>query len=180
MMPQKKNPDVPELVRGKSGRVIGHLIGLVTLMKSQPLAYNKDNQEDKEPLFDTADTLIDTLRIYADMMRGITVKPENMRAAVLQGFATATDLADYLVKKGVPFRDSHEVVAQAVRHADAQKCDLADLPLAVLQGFSPLIENDVYSILTPEGSLNARNHIGGTAPAQVQAQVARWRKLLAE
>ena len=112
-MPQKKNPDVPELVRGKSGRVIGHLIGLVTLMKSQPLAYNKDNQEDKEPLFDTADTLIDTLRIYADMMRGVTVKPHNMRAAVMQGFATATDLADYLVKKGMPFRDSHEVVAQA-------------------------------------------------------------------
>ena len=111
-MPQKKNPDVPELVRGKSGRVIGHLIGLITLMKSQPLAYNKDNQEDKEPLFDTADTLIDTLRIYADMMRGVTVKPDNMRAAVMQGFATATDLADYLVKKGMPFRDSHEVVAR--------------------------------------------------------------------
>ena len=180
IMPQKKNPDVPELVRGKSGRVIGHLMGLLMLMKSQPLAYNKDNQEDKEPLFDTVNTLIDTLRIYADMMRGITVKPENMRAAVLQGFATATDLADYLVKKGVPFRDSHEVVAQAVRHADAQKCDLADLPLAVLQGFSPLIENDVYSILTPEGSLNARNHIGGTAPEQVKAQVARWRALLAQ
>ena len=180
IMPQKKNPDVPELVRGKSGRVIGHLTGLIMLMKSQPLAYNKDNQEDKEPLFDTVNTLVDTLRIYADMMRGITVKPENMRAAVLQGFATATDLADYLVKKGVPFRDSHEVVAQAVRHADAQKCDLADLPLAVLQGFSPLIENDVYSILTPEGSLNARNHIGGTAPEQVKAQVARWRALLAQ
>ena len=180
IMPQKKNPDVPELVRGKSGRVIGHLMGLLMLMKSQPLAYNKDNQEDKEPLFDTVNTLIDTLRIYADMMHGITVKPENMRAAVLQGFATATDLADYLVKKGVPFRDSHEVVAQAVRHADTQKCDLADLPLAVLQGFSPLIENDVYQILTPEGSLNARNHIGGTAPEQVKAQVARWRALLAQ
>ncbi|MDO4433896.1 MAG: argininosuccinate lyase [Alysiella sp.] len=180
IMPQKKNPDVPELVRGKSGRVVGHLTGLILLMKSQPLAYNKDNQEDKEPLFDTVDTVIDTLRIYADMMRGITVKPENMRAAVLQGFATATDLADYLVKKGLPFRDSHEVVALAVRHADTQQCDLADLPLTVLQGFSALIENDVYDVLTPEGSLNARNHIGGTAPEQVRQQIARWQKLLAE
>lgn len=180
IMPQKKNPDVPELVRGKSGRVIGHLTGLIMLMKSQPLAYNKDNQEDKEPLFDTVDTVIDTLRIYADMMRGITVKPENMRAAVMQGFATATDLADYLVKKGLPFRDSHEVVALAVRHADTQKCDLSDLPLDVLRGFSDLIDNDVYEVLTPEGSLNARNHIGGTAPAQVRAQVARWKALLAE
>ena len=180
IMPQKKNPDVPELVRGKSGRVIGHLTGLIMLMKSQPLAYNKDNQEDKEPLFDTVETVINTLRVYADMMRGVTVKPENMRAAVLQGFATATDLADYLVKKGLPFRDSHEVVALAVRHADTQKCDLADLPLDVLRGFSNLIENDVYQILTPEGSLNARNHLGGTAPEQVRYQVARWQKLLAE
>lgn len=180
IMPQKKNPDVPELVRGKSGRVIGHLTGLILLMKSQPLAYNKDNQEDKEPLFDTVDTLIDTLRIYADMMRGITVKPENMRAAVLQGFATATDLADYLVKKGLPFRDSHEVVAQAVRHADEQQCDLADLPLEALQQFNNLIENDVYQILTPEGSLNARNHIGGTAPAQVKHQIERWKSILAQ
>lgn len=178
IMPQKKNPDVPELVRGKSGRVIGHLMGLITLMKSQPLAYNKDNQEDKEPLFDTVDTLVDTLRIYADMMRGVTVKPDNMRAAVLQGFATATDLADYLVKKGLPFRDSHEVVALAVRHADGQGVDLSDLPLAVLQGFSGLIGEDVYQVLTPEGSLNARNHLGGTAPEQVRAQVARWRKAL--
>ena len=179
IMPQKKNPDVPELVRGKSGRVIGHLIGLITLMKSQPLAYNKDNQEDKEPLFDTVDTLIETLRIYADMMRGITVKSEAMRAAVLQGFATATDLADYLVKKGLPFRDSHEAVAQAVRHAEQAGCGLEDLPLTVLQGFSALIENDVYQVLTPEGSLNARNHLGGTAPEQVKFQVARWRELLA-
>ena len=179
IMPQKKNPDVPELVRGKSGRVIGHLIGLVTLMKSQPLAYNKDNQEDKEPLFDTADTLIDTLRIYADMMRGVTVKPDNMRAAVMQGFATATDLADYLVKKGMPFRDSHEVVAQAVRHADEAGVDLSELPLEVLQGFSGLIADDVYTVLTPEGSLNARNHLGGTAPEQVRFQVKRWRELLA-
>nr|WP_101122667.1 argininosuccinate lyase [Neisseria meningitidis] len=179
IMPQKKNPDVPELVRGKSGRVIGHLIGLITLMKSQPLAYNKDNQEDKEPLFDTADTLIDTLRIYADMMRGVTVKPDNMRAAVMQGFATATDLADYLVKKGMPFRDAHEVVAQAVRHADEAGVDLSELPLEVLQGFSKLISDDVYGVLTPEGSLNARNHLGGTAPEQVRFQVKRWREISA-
>ncbi|MCP1659497.1 argininosuccinate lyase [Neisseria perflava] len=179
IMPQKKNPDVPELVRGKSGRVIGHLTGLIMLMKSQPLAYNKDNQEDKEPLFDTVDTLIDTLRIYADMMRGVSVKPENMRAAVMQGFATATDLADYLVKKGMPFRDSHEVVALAVRHADDAGVDLSELPLDVLRGFSDLIEEDVYEVLTPEGSLNARNHLGGTAPAQVRLQVQRWRELLA-
>ena len=178
IMPQKKNPDVPELVRGKSGRVIGHLIGLITLMKSQPLAYNKDNQEDKEPLFDTVDTLIDTLRIYADMMRGVTVKPENMRAAVMQGFATATDLADYLVKKGMPFRDSHEVVAQAVRYADQNGVDLSELPLEVLQGFSSLISDDVYQALTPEGSLAARNHLGGTAPEQVRFQAERWRRLL--
>ena len=180
IMPQKKNPDVPELVRGKSGRVIGHLTGLMMLMKSQPLAYNKDNQEDKEPLFDTVDTLIDTLRIYADMMRGVTVKPDNMRAAVMQGFATATDLADYLVKKGMPFRDSHEVVAQAVRYADEQGVDLSELPLAVLQGFSDLVADDVYQVLTPEGSLNARNHLGGTAPEQVRYQVACWKQLLAQ
>lgn len=180
IMPQKKNPDVPELVRGKSGRVIGHLTGLIMLMKSQPLAYNKDNQEDKEPLFDTVNTVVDTLRIYADMMRGVSVKPENMRAAVMQGFATATDLADYLVKKGLPFRDSHEVVALAVRHADEQKCDLSELPLATLQSFSDLITEDVYQVLTPEGSLNARNHIGGTAPEQVRYQIQRWKDLLAK
>ena len=179
IMPQKKNPDVPELVRGKSGRVVGHLIALVTLMKAQPLAYNKDNQEDKEPLFDTADTLIDTLRIYADMMRGVTVKPEAMRAAVLQGFATATDLADYLVKKGVPFRDSHEVVALAVRHAESQGVDLADLELETLRQFSPLIDEEVYAVLTPEGSLAQRDHVGGTAPNQVRAQIARHRARLA-
>lgn len=143
-------------------------------MKSQPLAYNKDNQEDKEPLFDTADTLIDTLRIYADMMRGVTVKPGNMRAAVMQGFATATDLADYLVKKGMPFRDAHEVVAQAVRHADEAGVDLSELPLEALQGFSKLISDDVYGVLTPEGSLNARNHLlhrarTGTPPSQTLA-----------
>lgn len=180
IMPQKKNPDVPELVRGKSGRVIGHLMGLITLIKSQPLAYNKDNQEDKEPLFDTVDTLIDTLRIYADMMRGITVKPENMRAAVMQGFATATDLADYLVKKGTPFRDSHEVVARAVRYADAVGVDLSELPLDVLQGFSSLITEDVYPVLTLEGSLNARNHLGGTSPEQVKFQINRWRNILVD
>lgn len=178
IMPQKKNPDVPELVRGKSARVVGHLMGLITLMKSQPLAYNKDNQEDKEPLFDTVDTLTDTLRIYADMMRGVSVKPANMRAAVLQGFATATDLADYLVKKGLPFRDSHEVVARAVRLAEEQQRELSELPLDILQSFSGLIEEDVYQVLSPEGSLHARNHIGGTAPAQVRAQVARWRQYL--
>lgn len=180
IMPQKKNPDVPELVRGKSGRVTGHLLALLMLMKSQPLAYNKDNQEDKEPLFDTIDTLIDTLRIYADMMRGITVKADAMRSAVLQGFATATDLADYLVKKGLPFRDSHEVVARAVRHAEQAGCDLADLPLEVLQQFSSQIEQDVYHVLTPEGSLAQRDHLGGTAPAQVQAQIARHQARLGE
>ena len=132
-MPQKKNPDVPELVRGKTGRVYGHLVGLLTLMKGQPLAYNKDNQEDKEPLFDTADTILITLKIYADMLRGITVKQVNMRQAALEGFATATDLADYLVKKGMPFRDAHEVVALAVKHGVQQGCDLADLSLADLR-----------------------------------------------
>ena len=179
IMPQKKNPDVPELVRGKSARITGHLMALLTLMKSQPLAYNKDNQEDKEPLFDTVDTLVQTLKIYAEMVRGIRVKPENMRAAVMQGFATATDLADYLVKKGLPFRDSHEAVARAVRLAESKGVDLADLSLAELQNFSDLIADDVYRVLTPEGSLKARNHTGGTAPEQVRRQIERWRKLLA-
>jgi len=156
IMPQKKNPDVPELARGKTGRVYGHLMGLLTLMKGQPLAYNKDNQEDKEPLFDTADTLIDTLRIFADMVPGIRVKPENMAAALRQGFATATDLADYLVKKGLPFRDAHEAVARAVRAADTRGCDLPDLSLAELQAFSPLIGDDVFAVLTVAGSLAAR------------------------
>ncbi|MDF0605007.1 argininosuccinate lyase [Neisseriaceae bacterium TC5R-5] len=173
IMPQKKNPDVPELVRGKSGRVIGHLVSLITLMKAQPLAYNKDNQEDKEPLFDTVDTLIDTLRIYSEMIQGITVKPAAMRAAVLQGFATATDLADYLVKKGVPFRDSHEIVARAVRYAEQQSIDIADLPLTKLSEFSSLIEEDVFAVLTPEGSLSQRDHAGGTAPNQVRLQIAK-------
>jgi argininosuccinate lyase len=175
IMPQKKNPDVPELVRGKTGRVTGHLIALLTLMKSQPLAYNKDNQEDKEPLFDTADTLLVTLEIYADMLRGIEVDKEAMRLAAAEGFATATDLADYLVKKGLPFRDAHEAVARAVRHAEANGCDLADLDLAVLQEFSPLVAADVYSVLTLEGSLASRNHIGGTSPQQVRAAIKRAR-----
>jgi argininosuccinate lyase len=178
IMPQKKNPDVPELVRGKTGRVNGHLVSLLTLMKGQPLAYNKDNQEDKEPLFDTVDTLTQTLRIYADMVAGIRVKPDAMRAAALQGFATATDLADYLVKKGMPFRDAHEAVALAVRHAEQKGCDLADLPLEVLQKFSPLVGADVFNVLTLEGSLAARNHTGGTAPHQVEQAVARARNYL--
>ena len=173
IMPQKKNPDVPELARGKSGRVFGHLMGLLTLMKGQPLAYNKDNQEDKEPLFDTADTLVDTLRIFADMAAGIRVKPEAMAAALKQGYATATDLADYLVKKGLPFRDAHEAVARAVRAAETKGCDLADLPLDELRSFSPLIGTDVFAVLTVAGSLAARDHVGGTAPNQVCAAIAR-------
>ena len=178
IMPQKKNPDVPELVRGKTGRVYGHLTALLTLMKGQPLAYNKDNQEDKEPLFDTVDTLLVTLEIYADMMRGITVNKDNMRQAASEGFATATDLADYLVKKGMPFRDAHEVVALAVRFGVDKKVDLSDLPLATLQQFSSSIADDVYGVLTLEGSLNSRNHIGGTAPVQVKAAIARMRATL--
>jgi argininosuccinate lyase len=179
IMPQKKNPDVPELARGKTGRVVGHLVGLVTLMKGQPLAYNKDNQEDKEPLFDTVDTLKDTLRIFADMLAGLTAKPEAMRAAALKGHATATDLADYLVKKGLPFRDAHEVVAHAVKTATIKGVDLAALPLEELKAFDARVEADVFDVLSLEGSLNARNVLGGTAPAQVQAQVARHRARLA-
>ena len=173
IMPQKKNPDVPELARGKTGRVNGHLIALLTLMKGQPLAYNKDNQEDKEGLFDSADTIRDTLTIFVDMVGGIRVKADAMRAAALQGFATATDLADYLVKKGVPFRDAHETVAHAVRECEQRGCDLADLPLADLQGFHALIEDDIYGVLTLEGSVAARNHIGGTAPARVTEEAER-------
>ena len=173
IMPQKKNPDVAELARGKTGRVYGHLLGLLTLMKGQPLAYNKDNQEDKEPLFDTVDTLRMTLTIFADMLKDVTVYPEAMRQAVLEGHATATDLADYLVKKGLPFRDAHEVVARAVRAAEEQGCDIGTLPLATLQGFSKLIAADALCILKPEGALAARNHIGGTAPEQVKAAISR-------
>ncbi len=178
IMPQKKNPDVPELARGKTGRVNGHLISLLTLMKGQPLAYNKDNQEDKEPLFDTVDTLVDTLRIFADMAGGITVRPDAMRAAALQGYATATDLADYLVKKGLPFRDAHEAVAHAVRSCEQKGCDLADLSLDELRAFSSLVDADVHAVLTLEGSVAARNHVGGTAPDQVRAAIARLRKQL--
>ncbi|MBK6368027.1 MAG: argininosuccinate lyase [Polaromonas sp.] len=173
IMPQKKNPDVPELARGKTGRVVGHLMGLITLMKAQPLAYNKDNQEDKEPLFDTVDTLKDTLRIFADMVVSITVQPEAMERAALKGYATATDLADYMVKKGLPFRDAHEAVAHAVKAAMQHQVDLSELPLNVLQGFNAKIEKDVYDVLSLRGSLNARNTLGGTAPAQVQLQIAR-------
>ncbi len=178
IMPQKKNPDVPELARGKTGRVVGHLMGLITLMKGQPLAYNKDNQEDKEPLFDTVDTLKDTLRIFVELVAGITVKPEAMERAARRGYATATDLADYLVKKGLPFRDAHEAVAHAVKSAIAQGVDLSELPLAALQAFHPSIGDDVYAVLTLRGSLDARQVLGGTAPRQVRAQVARHRERL--
>ncbi|HBH39259.1 MAG TPA: argininosuccinate lyase [Curvibacter sp.] len=191
IMPQKKNPDVPELARGKTGRVVGHLMGLITLMKGQPLAYNKDNQEDKEPLFDTVDTLKDTLRIFTEMVGGqrnpatgrleggITVNAPAMEQAALKGYATATDLADYLVKKGLPFRDAHETVAHAVKAAVSHNCDLSELPLAVLQGFHPQIEKDVYDVLSLRGSLNARATLGGTAPAQVKLQIARHKARLA-
>jgi len=179
IMPQKKNPDVPELARGKTGRVTGHLVALLTLMKGQPLAYNKDNQEDKEPLFDTADTLRDTLRIFVDLVGGIRVDPARMREAAAEGFATATDLADYLVRKGLPFRDAHEVVAHAVRAAADAGKDLAELSLEQLRGFSPLVAMDVFALLTPEGSVAARDHVGGTAPSQVRRAVAAARARLA-
>ena len=180
IMPQKKNPDVPELVRGKTGRVNGHLVALLTLMKGQPLAYNKDNQEDKEPLFDTVETLTQTLRIYAEMITGIRVNPEAMRNAALQGYATATDLADYLVKKGVPFRDAHETVAVAVRFAEQHGCDLSAINLAELQKFSPLIGEDVYQVLSLEGSIAGRDHVGGTAPNQVKTAIKQARASLAK
>jgi argininosuccinate lyase len=185
IMPQKKNPDVPELARGKTGRVVGHLMGLITLMKGQPLAYNKDNQEDKEPLFDTVDTLKDTLRIFSEMIGGqisaqsgqkeggITVNAQAMEAATKKGYATATDLADYLVKKGLPFRDAHEVVAHAVKTAQTQNLDLSELPLSTLRQFNPAIQADVFECLSLVGSLNARNTLGGTAPSQVRLQIAR-------
>jgi argininosuccinate lyase len=176
IMPQKKNPDVPELVRGKSARVLGDLVALLALMKGQPLAYNKDNQEDKEPLFDAVDTLKDSLAVFAELVAGMEPVPKAMRAAALEGFATATDLADYLVRKGVPFRDAHGIVARAVREAEAVGCDLSGLPLAVLKRFSPAIGEDVFASLSLEGSVAARDHLGGTAPAQVKAAVARSRK----
>ncbi len=178
IMPQKKNPDVPELARGKTGRVVGHLMGLLTLMKGQPLAYNKDNQEDKEPLFDTVDTVQETLRIFAELVGGITVKPEAMERAALRGYATATDLADYLVRKGVPFRDAHEVVAHAVKVGIESGKDLSELPLDVLQGFHAGIAEDVYDVLTLQGSLNSRQVIGGTAPVEATRQIARHRARL--
>ncbi|MCK5901783.1 MAG: argininosuccinate lyase [Cocleimonas sp.] len=175
IMPQKKNPDVPELVRGKTGRVNGHLISLLTLMKAQPLAYNKDNQEDKEPLFDTVDTLLGCLRAYADMVPHIEVKPDNMRRAAMQGFSTATDLADYLVGKQLPFRDAHEVVGKAVAYGVETSQDLSEMSLEELQQFSDTIRADVFEVLTLEGSVAARNHLGGTAPEQVRTQIAAAR-----
>jgi argininosuccinate lyase len=191
IMPQKRNPDVAELARGKSGRVVGHLVALVTLMKGQPLTYNKDNQEDKEPLFDTVDTVKDTLRILAEMVGGevdpatgarsggMRARPEAMAAAARRGYATATDLADYLVRRGLPFRDAHEVVARAVRHALDRGVDLAELPLQVLQGFDARIGPDVQSVLTLEGSMAARTVLGGTAPVEVRRQIERHRERLA-
>lgn len=179
IMPQKKNPDVPELVRGKTGRAYGNLMSLLTLMKSQPLAYNKDNQEDKEPLFDSVDTLLGSLRAFADMLPAIQVREQNMRAAARDGFSTATDLADYLVRKGLAFRDAHEVVGLAVAHGIRESVDLADMSLEVLRGFSEQIEQDVFEVLTLEGSVNARSHVGGTAPAAVLAAVERAQTRLA-
>ena len=178
IMPQKKNPDVPELVRGKSGRVTGHLVSLLMLMKAQPLAYNKDNQEDKEPLFDTVDTLGGSLRVFADMMPAVQINHDNMRSAARQGFSTATDLADYLVRKGIAFRDAHEIVGRAVRSGIDSNRDLADMTLTELQQFSAVIEEDVFGVLSLEGSMAARNHPGGTAPAQVRAAVSAARKRL--
>ena len=178
IMPQKRNPDVPELARGKCARVVGHLMGLLTLMKSQPLAYNKDNQEDKEPLFDTVDTLKDTLAVFAELVPCITPNPDAMRRAASEGHATATDLADYLVKKGLPFRDAHEAVARAVRFAEGEGRDLSALTTAELRRYSGRIGRDVHRTLTLEGSVAARNHIGGTAPVQVRAAIRRARKVL--
>jgi argininosuccinate lyase len=172
IMPQKKNPDVPELVRGKTGRVNGHLVSLLTLMKSQPLAYNKDNQEDKEPLFDTVDTVLGCLRAFADMVPAIICKHDNMYKAAKQGFSTATDLADYLVRKNLPFRDAHEVVGKAVAMGVSTGKDLSELTLAELQQFSDKIEADVFEVLTLEGSVGSRNHVGGTAPEQVKKAIA--------
>ncbi|MCB1751913.1 MAG: argininosuccinate lyase [Gammaproteobacteria bacterium] len=180
IMPQKKNPDVPELIRGKSGRIFGHLISLLTLMKGQPLAYNKDNQEDKEPLFDSVDNVKGSLRIFADMIPAISCRRDNMRTAATKGFATATDLADYLVRQGTPFRDAHEIVGRAVSHCVEKACELSDLSLQELQAFSPEIGKEVFEILTLEGSVAARNHVGGTAPDQVRAAIERARVRLSE
>lgn len=179
IMPQKKNPDVPETARGKSGRVYGSLITMLTLMKGTPLAYNKDFQEDKEPVFDAIDTVKDTLRAFCDMMAGVEPQAETMHRAAQMGFPTATDLADYLVRHGVPFRTAHDIVGQTVRAASERDCGLEELPLDVLQSFSPVIEADVYDVLKLEGSVNARDHLGGTAPNQVRRQVARWEEIFA-
>jgi argininosuccinate lyase len=175
IMPQKKNPDVPELVRGKSGRVLGHLVSLITLMKSQPLAYNKDNQEDKEPLFDLIDTIKDCLYAYSQIIPAIKCNKVAMRLSATKGFSTATDLADFIVKKGLAFRDAHEIVGKTVAYAIREGIDLAEIPLEKLSQFSPLIEDDVFKVLTLEGSVNARNHFGGTAPSQVLASIERAR-----
>ncbi len=175
IMPQKKNPDVPELIRGKTGRIFGHLMALLTLMKGQPLAYNKDNQEDKEPLFDTADNLRGSLKVFADMMRHVQCNQERMRVAARQGFSTATDLADYLVRRGIAFRDAHEIVGKAVGFGVREGRDLAEMSLEELRTFSAAIGADVFDVLTLEGSVAARDHLGGTAPAQVRAAIARHR-----
>lgn len=175
IMPQKKNPDVPELVRGKSGRVLGHLVSLITLMKSQPLAYNKDNQEDKEPLFDLIDTIKDCLYAYSQIIPAIKCNKVAMRLSATKGFSTATDLADFIVKKGLAFRDAHEIVGKTVAYAIREGIDLAEIPLEKLSQFSPLIDDNVFTVLTLEGSVNARNHFGGTAPSQVLASIERAR-----
>ncbi len=180
IMPQKKNPDVPELVRGKTGRIFGHLVSLLTLMKGQPLAYNKDNQEDKEPLFDTVDNLKGALRVFADIVPAVVCNTANLHAAARKGFATATDLADYLVRKGIPFRDAHEAVGKAVAYCLDKGTDLSDLGLHELQRFSPQIQQDIFDALTLEGSVAARDHIGGTAPKQVRRAIERARKRLLE
>lgn len=180
IMPQKKNPDVPETARGKSGRVYGDLMAMLTLMKGTPLAYNKDFQEDKEPVFDAVDTVKDTLRAFCDMMAGVEPQVDAMHRAAQMGFPTATDFADYLVRHGVPFRTAHDIVGQVVREAANRGCGLEELPIDVLKGFSDVIDGDVYEVLSLEGSVNARNHLGGTAPAQVKKQVARWEEIFAE
>lgn len=174
MMPQKKNPDVSELVRGKTGRVIGHLMAMLTTVKGLPLAYNKDLQEDKEPVFDAIDTVKDTLRAFIEMMAGVVPNREQMRKAAAAGYPTATDLADYLTRRGVPFRTAHDIVGRVVRHASEAGCDIAELSLDDLRSYSDVITDDVYKVLTLEGSVAARNHVGGTAPNQVLKQVERW------
>lgn len=180
IMPQKKNPDVPETARGKAGRVYGDMIAMLTLMKGTPLAYNKDFQEDKEPVFDAIDTVKDTLRAFCDMMAGVEPRADRMKKAAQGGFPTATDLADYLVRHGVPFRTAHDIVGQVVREAAQRECGLEELPLDVLQGFSSDIGEDVYEVLKLEGSVQARDHLGGTAPNQVRFQVARWLDIIAQ